>query len=465
MKLNFLKTDTKTINPKKRIYITGDYDKELLHKLSQKIIKIYPHYIICFEEGFNDNRKCRAKELKEMSLVLVIVTNNYFQREFNNKFFDLYYSINQGIPLLPITLDQHAEELFNINFGSYHCLKYYSKDFDNELERYINEYYDPWELLVDREEKLETANVFISYRKKEKNFLNKLLNIIYSNSRLTRIVYWYDRLLIPGVCFKESIKNELESSDFVILLVTDSIFEKGNYVLDIEYPMAVKLNKTIIPVIAKSIDLRKLKKFFPHTEKPIFINHIDLLEDSILKILKNQGISFNEEFSKEELRIFGQEYLKGNRGKQNIKRGVAMLEKAAFYGDSRACKELGEVYLEGLYVKKNILQAIKYFEKSFEIVFKEFNICLERKEKARRLYNYGSVAGNLARPIMNLKYDIGAKEEEILYYLERYYYICEKLENEVGAITVKLNKGWAYLLLAIISSDKKEYKKSVRVLQ
>ena len=447
-------------NIEKKIIITGDYNNTFIDEFTNIIKKILPFYKICYKNDISKNIEQRMEKLKEMSLVVVILTKKLLQDKSCREYFDLEYAINNEIPLLPIAIEEGILEIFNESINRYHCINYNKTTFYSDLERYVNQYFDPYMPIMDFNEDCREVRVFISYRKEDKNQLKNFLNKLYSNKQLIRVQYWYDKSLIPGENFEKRIEIELENSEFVILLVTNSIFETGNYVLHIEYPLAVKLEKKIIPVILDNIDLDLLNKLYPHTEKPVFLNDYELLEECITNIVKNKGINLNEDFSRKEFQIFGLRYLSGDRGQDNIQIGIELLKNAAILGDSRSYKELGVLYFYGNFVEKNISIAVEYFKKSFEIVFEDLIDNVKKDSSPIILYNYCSAAGNLAREIMWTKFNLNENTDEILYYLEKYLYICSELEK-IGIKSVKLNKGSGYKLLGCISFRNELYKEAL----
>ena len=96
--------------------------------------------------------------------------------------------------------------------------------------------------------------VFLSYRKKDREYALKIMKAVHADERLRDVAIWFDEFLVPGEEYNLAIKNELENSDIVMLLVTPSVLEDGNYVMVHEYPDSVNNGKKIIPVEAVETD-------------------------------------------------------------------------------------------------------------------------------------------------------------------------------------------------------------------
>ena len=146
-----------------------------------------------------------------MSLVVVILTKKLLQDKSCREYFDIEYAINNEIPLLPIAIEEGILEIFNESINRYHCINYNKTTFYSDLERYVNQYFDPYMPIMDFNEDCREVRVFISYRKEDKNQLKNFLNKLYSNKQLIRVQYWYDKSLIPGENFEKRIEIELEN--------------------------------------------------------------------------------------------------------------------------------------------------------------------------------------------------------------------------------------------------------------
>ena len=67
--------------------------------------------------------------------------------------------------------------------------------------------------------------IIINYRKKDRQYANKLMENIHSIPELRDTIFWYDEYIITGKDFEKEIQNELNEADFMILLVTQNILE------------------------------------------------------------------------------------------------------------------------------------------------------------------------------------------------------------------------------------------------
>jgi internalin A len=82
--------------------------------------------------------------------------------------------------------------------------------------------------------------LFISYSSKNTDFMKRFTTHLQPLKRNGAIDFWHDRMIEPGTRWDESIKNELNSSDIIIFLLSPD-FIATNYIFDVEIPAAIKL--------------------------------------------------------------------------------------------------------------------------------------------------------------------------------------------------------------------------------
>ncbi|MCR4750705.1 MAG: hypothetical protein K5852_00245 [Eubacterium sp.] len=103
----------------------------------------------------------------------------------------------------------------------------------------------------------------MSYRKKDRVYANELMKLIHKNDFCRDIAIWYDEFLIPGESFNNAIRDALTKSPLFALNVTPSLLQyndegKPNYVMETEFPMAVRSGKIILPFEMVKTDREKM---------------------------------------------------------------------------------------------------------------------------------------------------------------------------------------------------------------
>ena len=56
--------------------------------------------------------------------------------------------------------------------------------------------------------------LFLSYRKKDRQYANELIRLIHREPKFRDIAIWYDEFLTPGENFNDSIKKAIEASKY-----------------------------------------------------------------------------------------------------------------------------------------------------------------------------------------------------------------------------------------------------------
>jgi TIR domain len=101
-------------------------------------------------------------------------------------------------------------------------------------------------------------DVFISYSHKDDDLRSKLVTHLSSLKRQRKIADWFDREIEAGSEWEAQLKNKLESSPVILLLISAD-FLASDYCYDIEMKRAIERHKLgtalVIPIILRPCDL------------------------------------------------------------------------------------------------------------------------------------------------------------------------------------------------------------------
>lgn len=117
--------------------------------------------------------------------------------------------------------------------------------------------------------------LFCSYSRKDE-FLRQELETHLSLLKRQSLVTWYDRLLEPGSNWDDRIKQELDTAEIILLLVSPD-FLASNYCYETEVARAIERHKAgtacVIPVLLRPTDIEGLELFklmgYPKGLKPV----------------------------------------------------------------------------------------------------------------------------------------------------------------------------------------------------
>lgn len=117
----------------------------------------------------------------------------------------------------------------------------------------------------------QSLNVFISYSHKNMKHKDKLLISLEALKQSYNINTWHDGIIDAGSKIDENVKRELEKSEIVLLLITDS-YLASYYCMKIELEKAIEREKKgkckVIPVIFEESVLVDTLSFFNNNRVP-----------------------------------------------------------------------------------------------------------------------------------------------------------------------------------------------------
>ena len=316
----------------------------------------------------NSNEQPNDDELELMNLIVIGITGNIIYNENSMAYSVFKFAEEKCIPILPIILERLSQEeisKLNLMFKDRQCLNYLSDDeteiaFDEKLSVFIKSTLTSNEL-ADKVRAAFDAYIFLSYRKIDRAYANKLMKLIHKNDFARDIAIWFDEFLTPGENFNSSIKTALEKSDLFVLNVTPSLIDapnaRMNFVREYEYPMAVKSSKRILPVEMAATDKAALEeqyKGIPICSDP---NDEAAFSHILLNSLKDIAKETNDNDPLHNF-LIGLAYLEGIDVEKNSEIAVKLISGAAEMGLSEAMSKLSDMYLYGNGVQEDKEKAI-----------------------------------------------------------------------------------------------------------
>lgn len=282
--------------------------------------------------------------LSRMNLIVIPVTAELLYTSNRTMDCDVMYAKEHNIPILPLVQEDKLEHAYENLLGHLHFLRddsgnITSMSYKEKLERFLQTVLIKNDIM-DEIHNTFRANIFLSYRQKDRAHALKLMSLIHENELLQDVAIWYDEFLTPGVDYDKNILEILKNSDLFLLAITPSILEIPNYVMDIEYPEA---NHTIpiIPVELVQTDISKLKKFYPDIAVPVNGYDKSALSQALLKALEGK-LSINSDPRHDFL--MGMAYFQGVGVEKNYQKAIELLEAAAKKNVAEAAEKLATIY-------------------------------------------------------------------------------------------------------------------------
>lgn len=315
-------------------------------------------------------------DLKQMQLFVMPVTTNLLCTQNRALEVEFPFAIENHIPVLPLMQESGLEELFNQKCGDLQFLDKNNRDitairYEEKLEKYLSA------ILIGDElaEKIRAAfdaYVFLSYRKKDRQYAQELMRLIHKNEFCRDIAIWYDEFLTPGENFNDSIREALQKSGLFVLTVTPNLVNEDNYIRTTEYPMAKQAGKPILPAELLPTDQTLLAEKYediPHCTDAH--NDADLTA-ALLEAVKGMAIRENDA-SLEHNFFIGLAYLGGVDVEVDQNKAINMIKNSANSGFTTAMKFLAECFRLGKGVCIDYQKFVNWEEKLIYIYQEKFH--------------------------------------------------------------------------------------------
>ena len=187
---------------------------------------------------------------------------------------DFAFAREHHIPILPLLQEPGLENDFSQKYGNLHILNknendIYGIDYKEKLKKYLNSVLLGDDLIEQIRNEFR-GYVFLSYRKVDREWTQLFMKLFHETKDFQDIGVWYDELLVPGNNFDDAIKDALNRSDAVAVVVTPNLMQEGNYVLAVEYPEAVRANKKIVPIAFRETDETELQKKYENFPQCVY---------------------------------------------------------------------------------------------------------------------------------------------------------------------------------------------------
>ena len=324
-------------------------DKEHFTKIKDDIFSVCK----CTIFYSDDENPCDEEEWKfsiQNANLYILIVSSHVLTDFDNQ--HMQTAIQNNVPVLPILIENGIEEIFNEKFDNIQCISTGLELIDctavpyiEKLQNFLNQtFLLPFD--VDELREAFDGSIFLSYRKKDRQYAQKLMDIIHSDDKLKNISIWYDEFLIPGENFNDSIKSELENSMIFMLMVTPNILEEKNYIKIVEYPIAYSMNKSILPIEMIDTKQEELKKAYPQIPEVVKSSDAAQLKASILEVLAKNDVEILDRTAERDFFI-GYAFLKGLYVEKNTAIAVDLITQAAKQDIMLAIQVLVSMYKYG----------------------------------------------------------------------------------------------------------------------
>ena len=281
--------------------------------------------------------------IKRMQLIVLAVTEKFINSPNRAKDVVLRTAIKEHIPILPVTLEKGLGSAFSENCAKIQIVPRYNNDstatpYGEVLKTFLNSVLVSDELARKVRAAFD-AYVFMSYRKKDRYYAQRLMRLIHENPEYRDIAIWYDEFLVPGEGYNEAIKDAFTKSGLFALCVTPHLQEEGNYVMVNEYKWARDRDNEeekfrIVPVEMYDdpkwrIDQKELEEFPYKSIEDLEDEHRRPELDSALVQALDKIAKTPHEENPQHTFFIGLAYLAGIDVQADHKKAVSLIKEAA----------------------------------------------------------------------------------------------------------------------------------------
>ncbi|MBQ8896401.1 MAG: tetratricopeptide repeat protein [Clostridia bacterium] len=328
-------------------------------------------------------------DLSNMHLFVMPITTRLLTKPNRALGEELDFAIEHKIPVLPLMQESGLEELYKQKFGDLQFLDKNSRElgaisYEEKPDKYLSSILLNDETIKRIREEFD-AQIFLSYRKKDRIHANHLMRLIHKNDFCRDIAIWYDEFLTPGENFNDNIRKALDKSGLFVLAVTPSLLEPRidkegiehkNYIEEHEYPMAKERESegkiAILPAELVKTDSILLSQKYENIPDCVDSDDENALTEALLNTAKKLVNDENDN-SPEHNYLIGLAYLNGIDVEVDHARAREMIEFAANADYLEAIDKMIEMYKDGIGTERNYETAIQWHERKITLLQKRYN--------------------------------------------------------------------------------------------
>ncbi|MBQ3265297.1 MAG: toll/interleukin-1 receptor domain-containing protein [Ruminococcus sp.] len=342
-------------NKQKIVVAAAEKDYELYYRQTAELLLNKKNCaVISYIELANVSRSSSLEETLDQGFVLMvfIVTNRLTENAAEAA--EMLEKANRHqLPVLPILWENlHDFLLYNTLFENRQFLNPQSADsteipFDKKLGDYLDSIMSDDDTLHRIDEEL-SERVFLSYRKANRAYVNKLFRAIHNDPVLMDVGIWYDEYIAGGDDFEADIFSAIDRSSVFLLCITDKLLCEDNYVKDHEYPYAVKKNLPVIAAAMEDCDLCEVQKQFEGLNNIIPFSDKERLTEELKK-----HITPNQSKTAEHCYYTGLAYLYMRYVEYDPQFAFVAIMQAAKMGLPEAAMRLSVMFREGQGIERD----------------------------------------------------------------------------------------------------------------
>ena len=381
-----------------------------------------------------------------MNLFIVPVTTALFGAEGIKVKQETDFAHSRNIPVLPLVLESGLYELYEEIYGSMQYLDKTVRDMTaKSYAEKLKSYLDSVLIGDETAQKIRDsfgAYIFLSYRKKDREYAHRLMRLIHKNDFCEDIAIWYDEFLTPGEDFNSSIVDAMEKSQLFVLTVTPNLVNEDNYVMTTEYPMAADRGKTIFPAEMVDTDRELLVARYDGIPECVKTEDMEEFSRRMKAVVETMDRKFCDD--DEHRFLMGLAYLGGVDVETDYEKAVKLITLKAEDGYIDAVRKLMNMYRNGEGVKRDYAKAMEYEEKLVRLLQERYEAENSEENRLEWLYAMSAYTDTLRECKLYDRAEVFCRE---------FIQEAEKTEAEYQSAEYKNILAGAYNRMALVYSD------------
>lgn len=338
----------------------------LFEALADEVLAACPNAAIWYLDPARGAMEGEAflEDLSQMQLLIVPVTTAFLRQDRPDPARTVAFAYAQAhrIPVLPLLQEPGLESAFNALCGDLQVLKRTEQDptaipYEEKLRRFLESILVS-DALAKRVRDAFDAYIFLSYRKTDRASAQRVMRLIHENEFCRDVAIWYDEFLSPGTDFNDAIRAAISRSRLFALVVTPSLLEDPNYILDTEYPEAMRQQKPVLPLGAEDTDAAAIAALYDGVREITPADDPVLLRERLHALLR--GIALRESDDAAHNYLIGIAYLNGIDVEIDHARAAALIRRAAEADLPEAVEKLVGMYRNGEGIERSQRSAISW---------------------------------------------------------------------------------------------------------
>ena len=389
--------------------------------------------------------------LDDMQLAVFAVTARFLEEPNRARDVELPHVLEQHIPVLPIMLESGLEYEFNEKCAPVQVVNRNVSDptatpYDEVLQTFLSSTLVGDELAAKVRDAFD-AYVFLSYRKKDRRHAQRLMHLIHENEAFRDIAIWYDEYLVPGEGFDAAIEAAFLKSSLFALAVTPNLLEEGNYVKEVEFPLARDRKNREGDLEIVPVEMYDPNQGDPRTDlealageyaeiPPVQDEHVTVkLNEAFVTALERVGKKENDGSAQHRFFI-GLAYLNGIDVEVNHERALDLIRQAATAEGEEPCidatEKLVDMYLTGDGVAPDVREAIRWQQQ----VVSQYGDAYRKHHDPDEHRGFGTKRFKALMRLSDMLRDVGERAAAIDA-AERALEVARELTGEVGVREVE----------------------------